>query len=83
VLAEWARVDADYPTRINHLLGTQIGGLNGTNYLRGAPNQTVWDDAAVDTLTGGGGRDWFFQSAGDAISDRDTGPETAETITSV
>src|SRR5262249_20629850 len=28
VLAEWSRTDADYTTRIAHLMGTMSGGLN-------------------------------------------------------
>ena len=42
------------------------GGLNGTAFLRGddvaggVGNQTVFDDNAVDRLTGGQGTDWYF-----------------------
>ena len=57
VMAEWGRTDADYQTRVNHLNGTLGGGQSGGLLLTG---NTVHDDAASDTLTGGAGMDWFF-----------------------
>jgi len=78
---EWLRTDIGYQARINHLTGATPGGLNGTNYLKGAaPGQTVFDDSSQDRLTGGNASDWFLLNLiGGAvldISDR-TGPEVA------
>jgi len=33
----------------------------------------VFDDGSADTLTGGQGQDWFFQSTGDTITDLNNG----------
>jgi Ca2+-binding RTX toxin-like protein len=59
---EWQNPANDYATRINRLkagvLGVKISSAN-------VPN-----DNAVDTLTGGTGRDWFVLHAGDAIADK-------------
>jgi hypothetical protein len=74
IMKEWGRTDADYLTRIHHLNGTASGGLNGSYFLN---TQTVHDDAAVDTLFGDGGSDWFFYLASgafkDKLKDRDSG----------
>ena len=59
VLAEWSRTDLDYDQRILNLRSG--GGLNGLIVLTAsAPNPTVFDDQAKDSLRGGLGRDWFF-----------------------
>jgi Ca2+-binding RTX toxin-like protein len=59
ILAEWCRTDQTYPQRITHLQCG--GGLNGAVVLRAdGPHATVFDDGAVDWLTGSAGRDWFF-----------------------
>ena len=60
VMAEWASA-ATYVLRIAHLTGA-TGGLNAGNYLIGSDvaNQTVFDDNAVDRLTGSQGTDWFL-----------------------
>jgi hypothetical protein len=66
ILAEWQSADS-YATRVSKIRTGVTGGyklVNGT---------TVHDDAAVDTLTGGPGADWFFQGAGDVITDRAIG----------
>ncbi len=57
VMAEWGRTDADYTTRVGHLNGTLGGGANADYLLMPS---TAHDDAAVDTLFGEGGTDWFF-----------------------
>ncbi len=63
LLAEWARTDEGYATRLSHLLGPDAGGTaggaNGAFYLNPS---TVHDDGAADVLDGGGGQDWFFAS---------------------
>jgi Ca2+-binding RTX toxin-like protein len=56
IMAEWCRTDESYAARIGHL-GGQAGGVNGPYVLTGA---TVHDDAASDSLFGGGGLDWSF-----------------------
>jgi hypothetical protein len=71
ILREWTRTDQTYEERVDHLRNG--GGLNGDVILDGT---TVFDDAAIDELTGGGDRDWFFaQTAGpfaDLLVDRRT-----------
>src|SRR5262249_54445050 len=57
VMAEWGRTDADYQTRVNHLDGTLSGGVSNGSLLTAS---TVHDDAAIDTLFGEGGSDWFL-----------------------
>jgi uncharacterized repeat protein (TIGR01451 family) len=70
IMAEWKRSDADYPTRIAHLRGTQSGGLNGTFNLT---TTTVHNDNAADQLTGGASLDWFWANRPqDTITDLDT-----------
>jgi hypothetical protein len=75
--AEWARTDADYQTRIDHLTGTLAGGLNGGTLLDGP---SVTDDAATDELSGGLGQDWFFVALGgpnpDHLNDLEAGEVT-------
>jgi Ca2+-binding RTX toxin-like protein len=78
VMAEWGRTDADYTTRVNHLNGTLSGGLNGSTLLKaGTGGGTVHDDAAIDTLFGEGGADWFFALLSgtnkDTVKDQATG----------
>ncbi|MFO0927420.1 MAG: hypothetical protein U0736_10325 [Gemmataceae bacterium] len=67
--AEWARTNVGYLLRIRHLQGA-AGGLNGTVRLTAG---TVNNDAAVDTLTGGLGLDWFLASLLDSLTDLNTG----------
>jgi parallel beta-helix repeat protein len=57
VMAEWGRTDLSFTARINHLTGTTTGGKNGTTLLNAG---NVQDDAAIDSLTGGVGTDWFI-----------------------
>jgi hypothetical protein len=90
VMDEWAS-GASHANRVAHLSGS-AGGLNGTCFLRGsdvadgAGNQTVFDDNAVDRLTGSQGADWFLantltdnSSVKDVITDL-AGNETASDI---
>jgi hypothetical protein len=61
IMAEFARTDRNFHQRVNDIMtGT---GLNGPYVLNTDPTLgpvTVFDDGAADTLTGGGGLDWFF-----------------------
>jgi Ca2+-binding RTX toxin-like protein len=62
IMQEWTRTDADYATRVSHLLSG--GGLNDPYLLNAS---TVSDDAgAIDQLFGEGDTDWFLVSLGDA-----------------
>jgi hypothetical protein len=74
VLAEWGRTDADYATRIAHLMNG--GGLNGSTVLN---TSTVHNDGVANSLYGGPGQDWFFAGVMDAIFNKASG----ETVTSV
>jgi hypothetical protein len=78
IMAEWGRTDADYNTRINHLNGTLSGGLNGSYYLTAS---TVHDDAAIDTMFGEGGMDWFFAMQSGSNKDQVKDKATGEVIT--
>jgi Ca2+-binding RTX toxin-like protein len=68
IMAEWTRTDKGYAKRVKHLR-TKGTGLNGTFVLNAG---TVKDDAAMDSLTGALGRDWFFGKKAE-IKDRVTG----------
>ncbi len=67
-MAEWTRLDADYATRIGHLRGTILGGLNGSTLL-----SSLTDGSAIDTLFGEAGLDWFWKFGNDAIGDLNNG----------
>ncbi len=81
ILAEWTSARS-YTERRNNIRGTGTANrLNGTNYFKVddlvAANNTVFDDASVDTLWGDNGTDWFFAnldntsgSVRDEIKDR-------------
>src|SRR5262249_52463746 len=63
LLAEWSRPDIDYTTRMDHLLGTMTGGMNGPYFLiprTPTSSGTVYDNGMIDKLYGGGGMDWYF-----------------------
>lgn len=66
--AEWSSVSS-YSDRLAHLQGTLAGGANGSTTLTKA---TVTDDGVNDSLTGGGGRDWFIGTslAADTVTDQ-------------
>jgi Ca2+-binding RTX toxin-like protein len=64
---EWKRLDESYDQRVSNLSGQTSGGLNGTYVLN---TTTVPDDGVADTLTGGGGSNWFWANqAQDTITD--------------
>ncbi len=65
LLAEWGSGD-NYQTRVNDLFGTGTGGQNGSTLLDAT---TIINDAAIHSLVGGSGMDWFWLEAGtDKIS---------------
>ena len=61
---EWSSSNT-YDTRMQHLLGTLAGGLNGSTALTSA---TAKEDGAADTLTGGGGKDWYLNNGAGAVA---------------
>jgi Ca2+-binding RTX toxin-like protein len=75
---EWTS-PRSYTNRVANLGGAGTGtGLNGTYHLRpGSPAvKTIFDDGAVDQLSGGGGLDWFIartKSPADLLLDRTKG----------
>jgi Ca2+-binding RTX toxin-like protein len=73
VMAEWARTDLGYDSRISNLRNG--GGLNGSFKLDSLTVLT--DGTAIDTLEGAAGLDWFWLFGSDSASDLNTGgPET-------
>src|SRR5205823_2126124 len=68
IMAEWARTDVDYATRIAHLNGSLPGGNNGGTYLN---TQTVQDDQATDYMYANwAALDWFFAHTAGASLDQ-------------
>jgi 6-phosphogluconolactonase (cycloisomerase 2 family)/PKD repeat protein len=85
IMAEWTSA-RDHARRVANLKGTGGGPrANGNCFLKASgPNATVFDDGAVDVLTGSGGRDWFFANLSgdflDQVTDLD-GSELVEELT--
>jgi hypothetical protein len=71
VMAEWTSA-RDYATRVANLKGTGSGPrANGNNFLKASgPEVTVFDDGAVDVLTGSGGDDWYFANLVGGVLDQ-------------
>ena len=75
VMKEWTSNHA-YLLKLANLTGyvPQAGRLNGNSYLK--PEVTVFNDTAVDTLSGGDGADFYyaqlFGSSADVIQDNMT-----------
>ena len=75
VMAEWTSANT-YEDRVNFIRGG--GGANGPYLLVGhdsaeaAGFQNVFDDFAVDKLTGDAGRDWFFANVDGTAIDKIT-----------
>ena len=59
IMLEWTRTDLVSAGRIAHLDGSTPGGLNTAHLLNAT---TVTDDGIEDSLTSGGGFDWFVAS---------------------
>jgi PKD repeat protein len=72
IMAEWARTDADYLTRVHHLDGSLSGGLNNGFYLNTA---TVHDNGVLDRLFGTttSALDWFLAGSSDTIKNKKPG----------
>jgi uncharacterized delta-60 repeat protein len=59
IVQEWGS-GTPVAQRITHIR-SGIGGLNGTNVLRGSgAGSTVFNDGVIDVLTNDAGNDWFF-----------------------
>ncbi len=70
IMAEWSS-ERSFEARAANLGGTGSGPrLNGNYFLTtDGPNQTVFDDAAVDVLTGAADRDLFFATLAGPFAD--------------
>ena len=69
IVAEWARSDIDYDTRVANLrIGVGAGGAFKLTNLT-----LLTDGTANDSLSGASGRDWFWKFGGDVLSDADAG----------
>ncbi|HEX8910933.1 MAG TPA: heparin lyase I family protein [Humisphaera sp.] len=71
VRSEWGNSLYTVPTRISRL----SAGVSGVRLWAG----TVFDDAAVDVLTGGTAKDWFVTRPADVVTDKLLG-ETRTTL---
>src|SRR5262249_45512309 len=80
IMAEWGRTDADYNTRLSHLLGTISGGLNGSYFLN---SKTAFDNGVTDVLDGGAGMDWFFGLTSGKNKDTIKNQTSGEVVTSI
>ena len=58
-MAEWTRTDLSFEQRLTDL-NSDAPPARALNGPYGLSKKTVFDDGAADTLTGGGGLDWFF-----------------------
>jgi hypothetical protein len=80
IMNEWTRTDATYDARIGHLRDGTSGGLNGA--IRLNPTR-VHASAAVDTVVGGVGLDWFFAMTNGKNADWVTNRSSAEVLTAL
>ena len=79
LMSEWTRTDLAYAERIDHLTGATSDGLNGGYLIN---TTTVSDDAAADSMTGGGGLDWFVGRFAGGTTDS-TDSTASETTTDI
>jgi hypothetical protein len=74
IMKEWTS-SRNFQLRVANLRGDTTSGqfsarLNGNIFLRGdAPGVTVFDDAAVDLLSGGADSDWFIFNNDTGVKD--------------
>jgi Ca2+-binding RTX toxin-like protein len=71
----WVRTDRTYAQRVADL----ASGSYAAGFAMSA--KTVFDDLAIDLLTGSSGDDWFLPNTTYRIRDRLTGVASAETVT--
>ncbi|HLQ45189.1 MAG TPA: hypothetical protein VK137_10700 [Planctomycetaceae bacterium] len=74
IMKEWAS-SGFYNTRVDHIRGTLVGGLNGGFLLN---SSTVHDDDQIDQLTGAGGQDLFFANLVGGVLDQITDKQNGE-----
>ncbi len=65
LMQEWFRTDQTFAHRVRQLRGAESGSLTSTQLT----TSTVTEDGNPDTLTGGGGRDWFLMGSNDGSKD--------------
>ena len=89
IMAEWTS-SRSYADRIANLRGAGAAcdlanRKNGNVFLRTSPSvtRTVFDDAALDLLTGGGGLDWFMADLSATIKDVVIDRDSTETVTDI
>jgi Ca2+-binding RTX toxin-like protein len=68
--AEWDRTDADFHTRISHLLGPDAGGAAGGLNRGYSLNATTVRSEPGNVLIGGEGEDWFLVGPGNVVRKR-------------
>ncbi len=90
IMKEWGRtmgVGADYNTRVKNLTdgtGSPATRLNGSYFLTAKTVKTVYDDAAIDSLFGEAGSDWFFaRKSGSVFKDKVNDRITGEVVTAL
>lgn len=87
IMSEWGRTDANssYSTRVKNL--TDGSGspnrLNGSYFLTAKSVHTVYDDAAIDSLFGEAGLDWFFARKTGNKKDKVNDLSTGEVVTTI
>jgi Ca2+-binding RTX toxin-like protein len=87
IMKEWGRTDANssYSTRVKNLTdGTgSLNRLNGSYFLTAKTVKTVYDDAAIDSLYGEAGLDWFFARTSDKYKDKLNDKSSGEVVTQI
>jgi hypothetical protein len=84
LMAEWGRTDANYNTRIGHLLGQIPGGRNGSYTLvLSGTNQNVHNNGSTpETVIGGtAGLDWFIVAVDDVLINYNSSAERRDNVT--
>ncbi len=81
IMAEWTSA-RDYATRTANLRGTGSGPrANGNTFLQAdGAGRTVFDDGAVDRLSGASGMDWAFANLDGGVLDDVSGVIGSELI---
>jgi FG-GAP-like repeat/RTX calcium-binding nonapeptide repeat (4 copies) len=89
IMKEWGRTTgsgADYNTRVKNLTdgtGSPATRLNGSFFLSAKTVHTVYDDAAIDSLYGEAGLDWFFARTGGKYKDKVNDKSSGEVVTAI
>ncbi|MBX9582786.1 MAG: hypothetical protein K2X87_20970 [Gemmataceae bacterium] len=80
--AEWGSART-FDARVANLSGTGTGTrLNGSAFLTAdGAGRTVFDDGAVDNVTGNSGQDWFLIDVDGVSTRRDRAPDRGTEVT--